>query len=135
MVEYITGIKGIGKTRVLSETAAATAESSKGNVVYVDCTDKLYFELPSKIRLINAKDYDIDSAVALCGFLVGLCASDYDLTDVFVDSTLDIISNNKTNIDDFMDIVTKLSNKTGVHFHFAICDTVERELVYQSVGE
>ena len=27
MVEYITGIKGIGKTRIMAETAVATAET------------------------------------------------------------------------------------------------------------
>lgn len=135
MVEYITGFQGSGKTRVLAEAAAATASSSKGNVVYVDCSDKLNFELPSKIRLINAKDYGVNSAVAFYGFLIGLCASDYDLTDVFVDSTLDIISNNKTNMDDFMEIITKVSYTTGVNFHFSICDSVERNLLYQSVSE
>lgn len=47
MVEYITGIKGIGKTRIMAEAAVATASTSAGNVVYVDCTDKLNIELPS----------------------------------------------------------------------------------------
>ena len=38
MVEYITGINGIGKTRVLVQAAAATAQESKGNVVFIDCS-------------------------------------------------------------------------------------------------
>ncbi|MFR5875394.1 MAG: hypothetical protein ACLUFN_02780 [Eubacterium sp.] len=135
MVEYITGIKGIGKTRLLAQAAAATALNSKGNVIYIDCSDKLNLALPSSIRLINTKDYNIESAVEFYGFLVGLCASDYDLTDVFVDSTLEIISNNETDINDFMEIVTKASNATGVNFHFSVCDEYEKELVYQSVSE
>lgn len=135
MVEYIIGIKGIGKTKLLVEAAVATSEASKGNVVYVDCSDKLKLELPSKIRLINTSDYDINSAVEFYGFLIGLCASDYDLTDIFVDSTLEIISNSETNINDFMEIVTKVSDATGVNFHFSVCDEYEKELMYQSVGE
>lgn len=131
MVDYITGINGVGKTRIMCEAAAASAEISKGNVVFIDSSDKLSRLLPSNIRLINSSDYEISGATAFCGFLVGLCASDYDLTDVYVDSTLDIISNEKTNMDDFFEIVSKLSEKTGVDFHFAVCDKYSVELAYQ----
>ena len=70
MVEYITGIQGAGKTRVMAQAAAITAEQSKGNVIYVDNSDKLSLTLPTNIRLINTCDYNIDSAVMLYGFLV-----------------------------------------------------------------
>lgn len=133
MVEYITGVNGIGKTKILAQTAIATAQLSKGNVVYIDCSDKLNLKMPSNIRLVNAKDYNISSAFGLYGFLAGLCASDFDLTNVFVDSTLEIISNNKTNIKDFMEIVTRISDRTGVNFYFSICDEYEKELIHQSV--
>ena len=133
MVEYITGVNGIGKTKILAQTAIATAQLSKGNVVYIDCSDKLNLKMPSDIRLVNAKDYNISSAFGLYGFLAGLCAGDFDLTDVFVDSTLEIISNSKTNIKDFMEIVTRISDRTGVNFYFSICDEYEKELIYQSV--
>ncbi|MCD7796514.1 MAG: twitching motility protein PilT [Clostridiales bacterium] len=129
MVDYIMGINGIGKTRILAEAAVCTAMSSKGNVVYVDSSDKLALELPSSIRLINTQDYEILGASSLYGFLIGLCVSDYDLTDVFIDSTLDIISNSNTNINDLMEIVSKLSETTGVNFHFSVCDEYERELL------
>lgn len=133
MVEYITGINGIGKTRVLTEAAAATAKNSKGNVIFIDCSNKLRLEMPSNIRLINISDYNINSAVAFFGFLTGLCASDYDLTDVFVDSTMQIISGKKTSLNDFMDIITKISEITGVNFHFAVDDKQEKEIIYQNV--
>lgn len=135
MVEYITGINGIGKTRVLLETAIATAEKSKGNVVFLDCSNKLNLILPQSIRLINPKDYEINTAVGLYGFLLSICASDYDLTDIFVDSVMDIFSYKDTNLNDFMDIITKASKDTGVNFHFSVNDVYERELVYESVCE
>lgn len=135
MVEYITGINGIGKTRVLLETAIATAEKSKGNVVFLDCSNKLNLILPQSIRLINPKDYEINTAVGLYGFLLGICASDYDLTDIFVDSVMDIFSFKDTNLNDFMELVTKASKDTRVNFHFSVNDVYERELVYESVCE
>lgn len=135
MVEYITGIKGIGKTRIMAETAVATAETSGGNVVYVDCTDKLTSELPRSIRLINAKDYEIDCISSLSGFLMGLCASDYDLTDIFVDSALDLFAGRKAEIDEFLEIIARASKSTGVNFHFSISDVETPQLAYQSVSE
>ena len=135
MVEYITGIKGIGKTRIMAEAAVSTAETSGGNVVYVDCTDKLFKELPRSIRLINAKDYDIDGISALSGFLMGLCASDYDLTDIFVDSALDMFEADQAEIDEFFQIIARASKTTGVNFHFSISDVKTPELAYQSVSE
>jgi hypothetical protein len=134
MVEYITGVNGIGKTKLLVNTASVTAQNSNGNVVFIDCSDKLNFVIPSSIRLINPIDYDIKSAWAFYGFLVGLCASDFDLTDVFVDSLLDIFSDKDTNINDFMELVTQISNNTGVNFHFSVRDVYENELVYQTVS-
>jgi len=134
MVDYIMGISGIGKTKLMAEAAAATAAASKGNIIYIDCSDKLNLHLPAGIRLINIKDYDINGAAAFIGFLLGLCASDYDLTDVFVDSTQKIISADNTDINDFMEIVTIASEKTGVHFHFSIGDAIEKKLIYQDTA-
>ncbi len=132
MVDYITGINGIGKTKLLTEAAIATAKISKGNVIYIDCTDKMNLKLPANIRLINAADYNIDGAVSFMGFLLGLCAGNYDLTDIFIDSTHKIIKKD-TDINDFMEIITRASENIGVNFHFSIGDTEEKNLVYQDV--
>ena len=112
MVEYITGINGVGKTRIMCEACINTAAESKGNVIFIDVSDKLSTRLPSNIRLINVSDFGIEGATALCGFLVGLCASDYDLTDVFVDSTIDII-NNKLKVEFYGEYATKLIGYRG----------------------
>lgn len=132
MVDYITGINGIGKTKLLAEAAITTAKISKGNVIYIDCTDKMNLKLPANIRLINAADYNIDGAVSFMGFLLGLCAGNYDLTDIFIDSTHKIIKKD-TDINDFMEIITRASENIGVNFHFSIGDTEEKNLVYQDV--
>lgn len=131
MVDYITGINGIGKSRIMFETAVATAEISKGNVVFVDSKNKLNRMLPPNIRLINAYDCGVHGAKAVYGFLAGLCAENYDITDVFVDSTAEIIGDS-TNLDDFFELMAKLSERTEVDFHFSVCDKYSDELVYQT---
>ena len=134
MVDYITGVNGTGKTRLLVQTAITTADISNGSVVFVDCEGRQQLHLPSKIRLIKTADYDINSAVTLIGFLLGLCASNFDLTDIFIDSTHKIIKKD-TDLNDFMEIITKASENTGVNFHFSISDSEEKQLVYQNVME
>lgn len=134
MVDYITGINGTGKTRILVQTASATAQISKGSVVFIDCEGRQKLHLPQNIRLINTSDYDINSAVSLIGFLLGLCASNFDITDIFIDSTHKIMKKD-TDLNDFMEIITKASENTGVNFHFSIGSDDEKQLIYQNVAE
>ncbi len=120
MVNLIVGSSGTGKTKQLVEKVVDTAKKSKGNVVCIDKGKKLSLLLPSNIRFIDVGDYNLNSSIVFYGFLIGLCAGDYDLTDVFIDSTMDILTGN-TEVNDFLDIVSKLSDRTNVNFHFSIC--------------
>ena len=65
MLDYISGQKGTGKTRILTETAVYTAEQSKGNIVFVEYGSKLSKFLPFSVRHINLDDYGISSALWL----------------------------------------------------------------------
>lgn len=126
MVNLIVGSSGTGKTKQLVERVMDTAKNSKGNVVCIDKGKKLSLLLPSNIRFIDVGDYNLNSSIAFYGFLIGLCAGDYNLTDVFIDSTRDIIPGN-TDINDFIEIVSKLSENTHVNFHFSICSDDDYE--------
>lgn len=133
MVDYITGINGCGKSKILVQAAVATAEISDGHVVFIDFGDKLNKVLPPNIRLIDVSNYNLNSTMSFYGFLIGICAGDYDLTDVFIDSTLKIISNQEKNIEDFFMFLTDVSSSTGVNFHFSVCDEYAPVLTYQGV--
>ena len=69
MVEYITGINGVGKTRIMCEACINTAAESKGNVIFIDVSDKLSTRLPSNIRLINVSDFGIEVQLLFAVFL------------------------------------------------------------------
>lgn len=131
MVERITGTNGSGKTSLMVQRATEVAQKSNGSVVFIDCSNSLNYVLPSSIRLINADDFNIFGATALYGFLSGICACNYDITDIFIDSALKIIWNNKTDMDDFTSILNILSDQTGVVFHLAYCDTFSQELTHE----
>ena len=93
MVKLIVGVVGTGKTKTLIEMVNASAEQSKGSVICIEQGNKLNFDVTYKARLIDTKQFEIEDAQALYGFVAGILASNSDITDIFVDSALKIIGN------------------------------------------
>ena len=90
MITLLTGKKGSGKTKKLIEMANAALEKTNGNVVVVEKGLKLTYDISHAARLIDIDAYDVKGGKGLYGFLAGICAGNYDVTDILVDSTLKI---------------------------------------------
>ena len=90
MVTLLTGKKGSGKTKKLIDMVNAALEKSNGNVVVIEKGKQMTFNIPYSARLVDSDAYDVKGQEALLGFLSGICAGNYDVTDIFVDSTLKI---------------------------------------------
>ena len=113
MVKVIMGLKGSGKTKQMIDLINAAAGSENGNVVAIERSPKLTFDVHYKIRLVDSESYAISSYEAMKGFISGLYAGNYDITHVFIDSLCKIIPgdcDNKT--EDFLDWLeyTRLSD-------------------------
>lgn len=134
MLDYISGQKGTGKTRMLTETAIYTARQSKGNVVFAEYGSKISKILPVSVRHIDMKQYGITSAWQLYGFFAGICAGNYDITDIFVDATNCENFCENSDIDDFIEILKNLSNDIGVNIHLALSDEYSVEVSYTDVA-
>ena len=93
MIKLLIGAKGSGKTKTLIELTNSAAEASKGSVVCIEKGDKLKHEITYKARLIDTDYYYVTDAEALFGFIAGILASNSDITDIFVDSSLKICAN------------------------------------------
>lgn len=93
MIKLFIGGKGSGKTKTLIEMVNNATNASNGNVVCIEKGDKLIHDITYKARLIDTDAYAIADADALYGFVAGILASNADITDIFVDSALKIISN------------------------------------------
>ena len=93
MIKLFIGGKGSGKTKTLIELTNAAAESSKGSVVCIERGEKLRHEITYKARLIDTDEFGIVDAEALYGFIAGILASNSDITDLFIDSSLKICGN------------------------------------------
>ena len=91
MIQLIIGSKGSGKTKVLLEAVQQGVQNTDGNVVFIDNSDQHTFELDHSVRLVNALNYDIDSHEKFYGFIAGILAGNYDITDIYIDAILRIV--------------------------------------------
>ena len=94
MLKLIIGVKGTGKTKTLIAMVNEAVEKSQGTVVCIEKGVGLRFDVKYTARLINTNDYLIFDAESLYGFVAGILASNYDVTDLFVDNSLKICNGN-----------------------------------------
>jgi hypothetical protein len=114
MVKLIVGQRGTGKTKALIQFATQAAKTSKGHVVCVEKGDALRFDLSYHIRLIDAEQYGKLNADAYYGFLAGLLAGNYDITDLFCDATLRIMyGKNPPDLEEFANLIEKIAMLTS----------------------
>ena len=126
MISMIIGNKGSGKTKRLVELVNAAVDASKGNVVCIEKGLKLTYDLTHKARLVDTDEYNISGFDTLYGFISGMCAGNYDLTEIFVDATLKIGGRNYEEFADFMAKLAPLAEKTKVEIVFTIsCDEAD----------
>lgn len=123
MIKLIIGNKGAGKTKRLVEMANNAVNETDGNIVCIEKEPKLTYDISSKIRLLETETYRINGHKAFYGFIAGICAGDYDVTDVFVDATFKIMGRDYEKLIQFFEMLSELSAATDVDFVFTIsCD-------------
>ena len=93
MIKLFIGAKGSGKTKTLIELVNNAVATSDGSVVCIERGDKLKLDISYKARLIDTDAFGINDATALYGFVAGILASNSDITDLFIDSSLKICGN------------------------------------------
>ncbi len=120
MVTLIIGKKGSGKTKKLIALANETAAASSGNVVVIEKGAKLTYDITHKARLIDSDAYEISGYDMMFGFLSGICAGNYDVSDILVDSTFKICPTAVEGLEEFIVKVNKLAEDSETKFTFLI---------------
>lgn len=126
MIQIIAGEKGKGKTKIVIDKANKEVDSAKGNVVYLDKTDKHRFALSNKIRLINVKEHFIESYDEFIGFISGIIASDHDLQSIYFDSFLQIAYVDDDNLESILNRFEKISNHNNVNFIISVSRNLDQ---------
>ena len=120
MIQIIAGAKGKGKTKILLDKVNTSIKEASGTIVYLDKNTKHMYELNNKIRLINVKDYCIDSSQEFTGFICGLVSQDHDLEKVYLDSFLNISCLEDSDITAVLEKLDLISAKFSVDFVISI---------------
>ena len=102
MIHVIMGLKGSGKTKKLIDAINNAVASANGDVVCIEYGKKLTYDVTYKVRLVDSKEYGIRSSEMLKGFLSGLHAGNFDITNVFIDNLYKTIGNDKAAGEEFI---------------------------------
>ena len=115
MVTLLIGNKGTGKTKKLISLANEAVAASSGNVVVIEKGAKLTYDVTHKARLIDTDQYSISGYNMLYGFISGICAGNYDVTDILVDSTFKICKDGISGLEAFTKELQDLSETTSTN--------------------
>ena len=126
MIRLIIGKKGSGKTKKLIQLANEAVANSSGNVVVIDKGSKLTYDVTHRARLIDTDVYGVKGYDMLLGFISGICAGNYDVTDIFVDSTFKICPEGVKGIEPFAAKLNALEEESGAKITLLIsADSVD----------
>ena len=102
MIHIIMGLKGSGKTKKLIDAIHGAVAEAHGDVVCIEYGKTLTYDVSYKVRLVDSQEYGIHSAEMLKGFLSGLHAGNFDITNVFIDNLYKNIGNDKAAGEEFV---------------------------------
>ena len=95
MIHVIMGLKGSGKTKKLLASINETVANASGDVVCIEYGKKLTYDLTYRVRLVDSKEYGINNQDKLKGFLSGLHAGNFDITNVYIDNLYKTIGSDR----------------------------------------
>ncbi len=120
MIHVIMGLKGSGKTKKLIEAINEAVASAHGDVVCIEYGKKLTYDVTYKVRLVDSKEYGISSPEMLKGFLSGLHAGNFDITNVFIDNLYKTIGQDQAANEAFVEWVAKFAQENNMEITMTI---------------
>ena len=122
MINVIMGLKGSGKTKKLIDSINAVVETAQGNVVCIEYGKKLTYDVNSRVRLVDSKEYGINNLDMLRGFLSGLHAGNFDITNVYIDNLYKTIGNDRAAGEEFIAWCAKFAEANFMEITVTVSD-------------
>ena len=91
MIKLIVGTKGSGKTKTMIDLINEATKTATGNVVVIEKSMQLTTSINHAARLVDVDEYKINGAEMLYGFVAGVLAGNYDITEMFIDGILKVL--------------------------------------------
>ena len=133
MIHVIMGLKGTGKTKKLLDSINEALESASGDVVCIEYGKKLTYDVNYRVRLVDSKEYAISTSDMLKGFLSGLHAGNFDITNVYIDNLYKTIGTDRATGEEFVTWCAKFAEVNNMNITITISDdpTLASEAVKQ----
>ena len=122
MIHVIMGLKGSGKTKKLIDAVHAAVAEAHGDVVCIEYGKKLTYDVSYKVRLVDSEEYAISSPEMLKGFLSGLHAGNFDITNVFIDNLYKTIGADKAAGEEFIAWCAKFAADNAMEITITISE-------------
>lgn len=114
MIKIICGPKGAGKTKQIIQLANSNAEGAKGHSVFVTDTDRYIHDVVRAVRFVNVTEYNVAGEEALCGFIKGIVAANYDNEFIYIDGIARIAGKDLSALAATFYMLDKISNQSGL---------------------
>ena len=125
MIHVIMGLKGTGKTKKLLNSIDEALASASGDVVCIEYGKKLTYDVNYRVRLVDSKEYAISNSDMLKGFLSGLHAGNFDITNVYIDNLYKTIGTDRATGEEFVAWCAKFAETNSMNITITISDDPE----------
>ena len=122
MIHVIMGLKGTGKTKKLLDSINEALANASGDVVCIEYGKKLTYDVNYRVRLVDSKEYAISTSDMLKGFLSGLHAGNFDITNVYIDNLYKTIGADRAAGEEFVTWCAKFAEVNNMNITITISD-------------
>ena len=122
MIHVIMGLKGSGKTKKMLASINETVASASGDVVCIEYGKKLTYDLTYRVRLVDSKEYGINNQDKLKGFLSGLHAGNFDITNVYIDNLYKTIGSDRAAGEEFILWCAEFAQANDMNITLSVSD-------------
>ena len=124
MIKVIMGLKGSGKTKKLIDSINEAVTQASGDVVCIEYGKKLTYDVNYRVRLVDSEEYAISNSDMLKGFLSGLHAGNFDITNVYIDNLYKTIGADRANGEEFVEWCAAFAAANNMNITITISDDV-----------
>ncbi len=122
MIHVIMGLKGSGKTKKLIDSINDNLAHAAGDVVCIEYGKKLTYDINDRVRLVDSQEYCIANSDMLKGFLSGLHAGNFDITNVYIDNLYKTIGSDRANGEAFIAWCAEFAAANSMNITITVSD-------------
>lgn len=132
MIQLIVGTKGSGKTKTLVDMINAGTRTTSGNVVVIEKGMQLTYDIDYKARLVDMDEHHVVGADMFYGFVAGVLAGNYDITELYIDGVLKVLDHD---LDTLGKVLDQLSAIAGENLKLVVTVSADRAALPESVSK